>query len=127
MKVRVKRTVSKGARRAGPHGTPAAKLRDAVYKRIASQDYRDAGHLRPIMVKVVNEDLSHLLPRIKASTLVVWGSEDDAVPVAHARRMNDLIPDSGLVLFEGSGHFAYLDEPERFCRIVRHFFAPAQP
>jgi pimeloyl-ACP methyl ester carboxylesterase len=25
------------------------------------------------------------------------------------------------VTFEGAGHFAYLDEPDRFCTIVKHF------
>ncbi len=124
MKVRVKRALSKGARVAGKLGPPGEKVRAAVYGRIASQDYKDAGPMRPTMVKVVNEDLTHFLPRIQASTLLVWGSEDDAVPVAHARRMESLIRDAGLVVFEGAGHFAYLDQPDRFCRIVRHFFKP---
>ena len=127
MKVRAKRALSKGARVAGRLGPPGAKLREAVYQRIASQDYKDAGPLRPIMVKVVNEDIAHLLPRVQASTLLVWGSEDDAVPVGHARRMESLIRDSGLVVFEGAGHFAYLDDSERFCRVVRHFFSSPRP
>ena len=97
-------------------------MRDAVYERIASSDYKDAGELRPTLVKVVNEDLTPLLSRIGASTLLVWGTKDDAVPVAHARTMERLIPDAGLVLFEGAGHFAYLDEQGRFCAIVRNFF-----
>ena len=121
MKVRVKRIVSKAARAAGRAGSPGERLRDAVYRRIASQDYKDAGAMRPIMVKVVNEDLAYLLPGIQAPTLLVWGTNDDAVPVAHARKMESLIPDAGLVLFEGAGHFAYLDEPDRFCLIARHF------
>jgi pimeloyl-ACP methyl ester carboxylesterase len=73
-------------------------------------------------VKVVNEDIAHLLGRVRVPTLLVWGSEDDAVPVAHARRMERLIPDAGLVVFEGAGHFAYLDHADRFCRIAKHFF-----
>ncbi|MDQ4096053.1 MAG: alpha/beta fold hydrolase [Actinomycetota bacterium] len=121
-KVRAKRAVSKVARAAGKLGGPGQKLRDAVYDRIASQDYKDAGPMRPIMVKVVNEDIGYLLHRVRSSTLLVWGSEDDAVPLAHARAMESLIPDSGLVVFEGAGHFAYLDEPDRFCRVVKHFF-----
>ena len=125
MKVRTKRLVSKSARLVGKLGSPGEKVREAVYRRIASQDYRDAGPMRPTMVKVVNEDIGHLLPRVGASTLLVWGTEDDAVPVTHARRMEGLIPDSGLVLFEGAGHFAYLDDPDRFCRIARHFFTPS--
>ena len=127
IKVRAKRGLSRAARIVGKLGAPGAKARDAVYGRIASRDYKEAGPMRPIMVKVVNEDLSYLLPRIKAPTLLVWGTEDDAVPVAHARRMEALIPDAGLVLFDRAGHFAYLDEPDRFCRIVRHFFSPPEP
>lgn len=118
---RVKRMISSGARLAGRLGLPGRRLRDSIYRRIASSDYRDAGPLRPILVKVVNEDLASLLPKVEAPSLLVWGTRDDAVPVAHARKMESLIPDAGLVLFEGAGHFAYLDEPERFCRIVRHF------
>ena len=120
-KARMKRGASRAGRVAGRLGPPGAALRDAVYRRIASEDYRNAGPLRPTFVKVVNEDLADLLPRVSAPTLLVWGTEDDAVPVAHARTMEQRIPDAGLVLFEGAGHFAYLDEPDRFCRIVRHF------
>lgn len=128
LKARLKRTASKTARVVGKLGAPGRAVRDAAYEKLASTDYRDAGVLRPILVKVVNEDLSGLLPAIKASTLLVWGSGDDAVPLAHARRMEKLIPDAGLVVLEGAGHFAYLDEPERFCRVARHFLgAPVNP
>ena len=123
MKTRVKRLASRAARTAGKLGPPGRALKEAAYKRLASEDYRDAGPMRSTFVKVVNEDLSDLLGSIKASTLLVWGSKDDAVPVAHARRMEEAIPDAGLVLFEGAGHFAYLDEPERFCRVARHFLS----
>ena len=127
MKARFKRAASRTAKAVGRLGPPGRALRNSAYRRLASQDYREAGAMRPILVRVVNEDLAHLLPSIKASTLLVWGSADDAVPVAHARRMEDAIPDAGLVLFEGAGHFAYLDEPQRFCRVVRHFLgAPSR-
>ncbi len=121
MKTRVKRGASKAARAAGRFGGPGRALRDAAYRRLASTDYRDAGPMRPILVKVVNEDLAEMLPSVKAPTLLVWGSNDDAVPVAHARKMEALIPDAGLVVFEGAGHFAYLDQSDRFCKIARHF------
>jgi pimeloyl-ACP methyl ester carboxylesterase len=125
LKARMKRGVSRAGRAAGAFGPPGRALRAAVYRRIASEDYRNAGPLRPTFVKVVNEDLAPLLPRVAVPTLLVWGTEDDAVPVAHARTMEGAIPDAGLVLFEGAGHFAYLDEPDRFCRVVRHFLGIA--
>lgn len=120
-RARLKRAVSRGARFAGRLGPVGGRVRDAIYERIASTDYREAGSLRPILVKVVNEDFSDLLPRVQAPTLLVWGTEDDAVPVTHARKMKGSIPDAGLILFEGAGHFAYLDERDRFCRIVTKF------
>ncbi len=121
MTARAKRLVSKGARLAGKLGPPGRIIRGAIYDRIASTDYKEAGDLRPILVKVVNEDIAPLLPRITSPTLLIWGTNDDSVPVAHARRMESLIPDAGLVLFEGAGHFAYLDEADRFCRVIRNF------
>lgn len=125
--VRVKRAASRAAKPLGALGPPGRRIRRAVFARVASQDYREAGALRPILVKVVNEDLGHLLGRISASTLLIWGGRDDAAPLEHGRIMERLIPDAGLVVFEEAGHFAYLDEPARFCRIVRHFLdAPAR-
>lgn len=122
-KARLKRAASRSARMIGTLGPPGRALKRAAYQRLASDDYRSAGPLRPILVKVVNEDLGSLLKDIRSSTLLVWGTADDAVPVAHARRMEAEIPDAGLVLFEGAGHFAYLDEPHKFCRIARHFLS----
>lgn len=123
LQARLKRAVSKGARLVGTAGPIGRTVRDAIYQRIQSEDYKNAGPIRPILVKVVNEDIAGLLPRIKAPTLLVWGTEDDAVPLSHARKMESLIRDSGLVLFEGAGHFAYLDERDRFCRVIDHFFS----
>jgi pimeloyl-ACP methyl ester carboxylesterase len=122
LRARLKRGASRGGRLAGRMGRPGRRVRDSIYRRIASRDYTEAGALRPVLVRVVNEDLSPLLPRIAAPTLLVWGDEDDAVPLSHGRRMARLIRDSGLVIFEGAGHFAYLDQADRFCRVVRHFF-----
>lgn len=88
-----------------------------------SSDYQSAGSpiLRATLVKCVNTDLRGVLPKIKASTLLIWGSADDATPLADGQLMEKLIPDAGLVVFEGSGHFSYLDRPDQFCRVVSHF------
>jgi pimeloyl-ACP methyl ester carboxylesterase len=123
--VRARRAAARAGRALGHLGQPGRRARAAIYRRVASDDYRAAGPLRPMLVRVVNEDLRHLLPLVNSPTLLVWGTEDEAVPLEHARAMERLIPDAGLVLFEGAGHFVYLDEPERFCRVVRHFlFGP---
>ena len=127
LQARAKKAVARAGRLAGSLGGPGQKVKDAIYDRLGSDDYKQAGPMQPILVKVVNEDYSGLLPRIQASTLLVWGSEDDAVPLAAAEQMASLIPDAGVVTIDGAGHFAYLDEPARFCRVVRHFLGAPLP
>ena len=94
-----------------------------VYRAVGSSDYNAASDptLRAIFVKVVNEDLRELFPRIQAPTLLIWGDRDQDTPLADGKLMEKLIPDAGLVVFEGAGHFAYLDRVDQFCRVVAHF------
>jgi pimeloyl-ACP methyl ester carboxylesterase len=125
---RFKRSVARAGRLAGYFGPPGRALRKLAYAKVASPDYRDAGPLRPSFVKIVNEDVTELLPRISASTLLVWGAQDEDVPVRYAQEMERLISDAGLVVLEPAGHFSYLDQPDRFCRVIRHFLGqPVTP
>jgi pimeloyl-ACP methyl ester carboxylesterase len=105
-------------------GSPGERLRTRFVGRAASADYLAAGAMRPTLVKLVNADLRPYMPAIAAPTLLVWGSLDTDTPLSAAREMERLIPDAGLVVLEGAGHFSYLDQPARFVRIVSHFIAP---
>jgi pimeloyl-ACP methyl ester carboxylesterase len=105
-------------------GSPGERLRARLVGRAASADYLAAGAMRPTLVRLVNADLRPCLPAIAAPTLLVWGSRDADTPLSAAREMERLIPDAGLVVLEGAGHFSYLDQPARFVRIVSHFIAP---
>lgn len=91
------------------------------FERLGSEDYRNAGDMRPILVRAVNEDLSGQLPKIAVPTLLVFGGLDPHTPPAIGQAMEKLIPGSGLVVLDGSGHFPYLDEAAAFSRIVRSF------
>jgi pimeloyl-ACP methyl ester carboxylesterase len=105
-------------------GAPGERLRSLLVARAASADYAAAGAMRPTLVKLVNADLRPFMPRIVVPTLLVWGSLDTDTPLSAAREMERLIPDAGLVVLEGAGHYSYLDQPARFARIVSHFIAP---
>jgi pimeloyl-ACP methyl ester carboxylesterase len=87
-----------------------------------SPDYRAASSvMRATLSRVVNEDLRAVMPLIKAPTLLVWGERDTATPVKDARKMEQLIPDAGLVVFAGAGHFSFLEQPARFATIIDNF------
>jgi pimeloyl-ACP methyl ester carboxylesterase len=114
---RARVAVFKTARRLAGRGA----LADWLARRFGSTDYRDAGPLRPTLVRVVNEDLRPLLPRIAAPTLLIWGDQDSETPVSDAAIMEREIPDAGLVVFPRAGHYSYADDLPRFCRVVGHF------
>jgi pimeloyl-ACP methyl ester carboxylesterase len=92
-----------------------------------SADYRAVlGVMRGTLVRIVNEDLRALLPELHLPVLLIWGEHDAEAPLEDGKLMERLIPDAGLVVFEGAGHFAYLEQPARFCRIVDVFLRDNQ-
>ncbi len=91
-------------------------------KKMGSADYAAASPvMRQSLVKVVNEDLTHLLSSIKVPALLIWGTNDTATPVADGKQMEKLIPDAGLVVLENAGHYAFLDQPYVFNRVIKSF------
>jgi pimeloyl-ACP methyl ester carboxylesterase len=82
--------------------------------------------MRGTLVRIVNEDLQPLLPTLNLPVLLIWGEKDTDAPLEDGRLMERLIPDAGLVVFEGAGHYAYLEQPGRFCRIVEVFLRDEQ-
>ena len=78
-------------------------------------------------LKVFNEreaptmDLRPHLKNIKVPTLVIVGRHDFITNVAMAEEMVKHIPTARLEIFEDSGHFAVIEEPEKFYQVVKQF------
>jgi pimeloyl-ACP methyl ester carboxylesterase len=97
---------------------------ERFYKKHGSADYKDAdGIMRKIMVKVVNDNLRPHLKDIKVPVLLFWGEKDDATPLYMARIMEKEIPDAGLVVVEGAGHYSYVDDFNTFKVVINSFLA----
>mgnify|MGYP002749018133 FL=1 len=95
---------------------------DRMRTKRGSSDYAGASPMmRRILSKVVNEDLTDRLPLISAPTLLIWGENDTATPIADAKKMSRLIPGSGLVSFPGCGHYSFLDNPIQFRAVLSSF------
>ena len=106
-------------------GAPGRRLQDRMRRRVASSDWLEASEaMRGTFRRVIAEDLSAYLPHIRASTLLVWGSGDEDTPLWMGHRMEEAIPDAGLVELDG-GHYAYAERAAEFNRIVAHFLADA--
>ena len=66
--------------------------------------------------------LAELLP-----TLIVWGEKDRIIPVEHAHAAHAAMPGSELALFEHSGHFPHVEEPQRFLEVLTDFLERREP
>ena len=72
-------------------------------------------------------DTRERLPEIEIPTMVVWGLNDQIVPVEGALGYHRLIPHSRLEIFERTGHLPMLERPQRFNPLLEGFIESAQP
>jgi pimeloyl-ACP methyl ester carboxylesterase len=57
---------------------------------------------------------------------LIWGEQDSVIPVTHARLAHVAMRGSRLTIFEGSGHFPFDDDPDRFAEVVERFIDSTQ-
>ena len=92
-------------------------------KKRGSADYNNATPtMRNTLVKVVNEDLEPLVSKLNCPTLIIWGDADTATPISDAKIMEGLMPDAGLVVCEGAGHYSFLEQPAKVHGALKAFF-----
>lgn len=95
---------------------------DNLRSKRGSADYKNSTPtMRATLVKVVNEDLTGLLPKISVPSLLIWGTADTATPISDGKTFEKLIPDAGLVRVTGAGHYSFLQAPELCDRAIRSF------
>ena len=88
---------------------------------VGSTDYKNASPImKEILVKTVNQDLSEYARKIKCSTLLIWGENDEAVPIDEARELDNLLSDSALIILPGT-HYCYLENLNQVVNILYNF------
>lgn len=98
------------------------KLEGFAKKHIGSRDYRQASEfMRKILVEHVNLDVTEDVKKISCPTLIVWGTEDTEVPLERAYELEKLIEDSGVVVYEGCTHYAYIERLGQTISVLRSF------
>jgi pimeloyl-ACP methyl ester carboxylesterase len=60
-------------------------------------------------------------------TLLIWGTNDPIIPIAHGRAAQERIPESRLVEIPGAGHWPQLDDPDRFVAELTEFVETTEP
>lgn len=98
------------------------KLEGFAKKHIGSTDYKNASPvMRETLVKTVNLDITEEVKKIKAPTLLIWGTADEAVSIDRAYELEKLIPDAGLVVYENATHYAYLENLGQIISVMKSF------
>ena len=70
--------------------------------------------------------LHGLLGATSVPTLIIWGSRDFVVPLAHAYAAQKLIPNSEVRIMERCGHLPQVERPEEFNRLVLDFLGTSR-
>jgi pimeloyl-ACP methyl ester carboxylesterase len=69
-------------------------------------------------------DYSARLSALRMPVLVLHGRHDALIPLsAGGSRLAAALPNARLVVFEESGHFPHLEEPDAHYRVVREWLA----
>jgi len=135
-KVRAKRGLAK-VLQAPFRLLPQGSLREAcfdwlrhslVWRLIGSTDYnRLSGVMRETFVRTVGYHLDEKLGAIAAPVLVFWGDQDLDIVRQQVNTLVARIPDAGLVVLPGAGHYGYLDRMDLFEAATRHFLLDEAP
>ncbi len=76
--------------------------------------FRDRAH-------VVNPDITDQLAKITAPTLIIWGEEDEWIPVESGYILQEKINIAELAIMEEMGHVPMEEDPETSAAITREF------
>ena len=58
---------------------------------------------------------------IRQPTMLVWGDEDDHIPLDNAVKLRDALPNARLIVFRNCGHLPPAEHPEKFVEVVSDF------
>jgi pimeloyl-ACP methyl ester carboxylesterase len=61
------------------------------------------------------------LGEVAVPTLILWGAEDHVIPPHNAETFHEMIPNSDLQIFDGVGHLAMEEAPERTATAITEF------
>jgi pimeloyl-ACP methyl ester carboxylesterase/class 3 adenylate cyclase len=66
-------------------------------------------------------DVRHVLPMVRAPTLLIHAKDDRGVPVGASRQMAELIPNATLVELDSPDHLPFYDKPDQIIEHIQTF------
>lgn len=85
----------------------------------------DAATRAGFFAAIAEMDLSPDLSSVDVPAVVVVGTRDTLTPVAHARRLAELLPDARLEVIPDAGHMLPCEQPDRVAALIAELAAAA--
>lgn len=81
---------------------------DRLRARFGSTDYKNAGPMRDVLLRVIREDLSDTARSVTCPCLLIYGAEDSETPPEIGVRLAKLIPKAELSVLPNQDHYTVL-------------------
>ncbi|WP_086830940.1 alpha/beta fold hydrolase [Streptomyces sp. NRRL B-24572] len=105
-------------------GLTAIPMGRGFLQTVVDETLKAPAHVwRETLRGLLETDLRATLSGILVPTLVVWGDQDPVLTREDQQTILDAVPDSRLLVYEGVGHIAYWEAPERVLRDLTAFMA----
>lgn len=91
-------------------------------------DAQELNHGRRIFAKYLGTegiapDPDQDLTQVTMPTLLLWGRDDQIVPVEYGRALEKALSNAELLVIDDVGHLPHIEEPQLTCRTVSNFLA----
>ncbi len=122
LSTRFKRFVFKNLAKLGKKITKSETLKNLLYKLAREKDYHEATALqRRIMINLISEDLTPILEKITAPTLLIWGEFDKTTPLSDGKLMHQKIKNSKLYVIKGARHSPQFTHPNEVVKEIYEY------
>jgi pimeloyl-ACP methyl ester carboxylesterase len=91
----------------------------AYYRPLKTRDGQRAAYLA--RAQALTNPIEPEINKIGQQTLIIWGAEDELIPLEAGQRLTSLIDGSQLVVFDKCGHTPQAEMPGRFVDEVNSF------
>lgn len=92
-------------------------------QKFGSKDYKDAGIMRPVLVKSIQEELHQELSCLQIPSLLLWGEKDEDTSIEIAYRMQNLLPHSSLRALPLASHQLTQESPSLCAYYIEQFLS----
>ena len=103
-------------------GKPLKKvplINKVFHKLTGSTDYSKAPeNMKKTLTNMLESDKDLDISKVTTPTTILWGENDTITPVRHAKKMDELLPDSEIKFYSNWTHAPYISSPDELARVL---------